>query len=527
MMRQKPNSFVEVLDKATIASIVMISVIVSLLTLSVPIAAQTLVNLIAFGKLLQPVVTLSIMVLVLMIALGALNIWQTIIIEVIQQKLMVKISLNLTRQFTHLSLDNFSSRHGPELVNSFFEVVTINKALSSLLLYGINLSLQLFFGLILLLFYHPLFLVFDGFIVLSIFLIVFLPYRKGLVSAEKECAEKHQIGAWLEELFTNRFLFRFNRYHHYATQQTDKYLVSFLKARSMHFKQLIKHQIGFYLLSAIASSLLLGLGGYLVINNQLSLGQLVAAEIVLGALIYTFKRFGVLLENYYDLVTSEHKIDVVLNLPTEGTNSELSKMIMPIKNITLVTEDQKKASSSPENPLVICVNETQNQESLTDFILGFKNNHALTLYINETLCHQEYRRSLREHTLLIREKEWFAGSIYDNLRLNQPSFSLQQLKELLKSFGLMDKIMLQPDGLKSMIYDWEQVFTELELIQLMVIRAALAKPQLIIIDRVFDRLTTKDIELLLFHLTALNKTLLITVTQYLNLIPLSNLLVLT
>ncbi len=86
-MKQEMNSIIEVLDKATVASIIMISVIVSLLTLSIPIAAQTLVNLIAFGKLLQPVVTLSIMVLVLMLALGALNIWQSIIIEVIQQKI--------------------------------------------------------------------------------------------------------------------------------------------------------------------------------------------------------------------------------------------------------------------------------------------------------------------------------------------------------------------------------------------------------------------------------------------------------
>lgn len=521
------NSIVEALDKATIASIAMISVIVSLLTLSIPIAAQTLVNLIAFGKLLQPVVTLSMMVLVLMIALGALNIWQSIIIEVIQQKLMVKISLNLTRQFTHLSLDNFSSHDGPELVNRFFEVVTINKALSSLLLYGVNLSLQLFFGLVLLLFYHPLFLVFDGFIVLGIVLIVFLPYRKGLASAEKECAEKHRIGAWLEELLTNRFLFRFNRYHHYATQQTDKRLVSFLKARNMHFKQLIKHQIGLYLLSAMASSLLLGLGGYLVINNQLSLGQLVAAEIVLGALIYAFKRFSVLLESYYDLVASEHKIDVVLNLPTETMNTELSELIIPIKNITLVTENQKQATTTPENPLVICADETRTQESLTDFILGFKNERGLTVFINETLCHQEYRRSLREHTLLFRDIEWFSGSIYDNLRLNHPSFSLQQLKELLKSFGLMEKIMSQPQGLKSIIYDWEQVFTELELIQLMVIRGILAQPQLIIIDRLFDKLRIEDIDLLLSHLTALDNTLLIIISQYQDLVPLPNRLVLS
>ncbi len=522
LMKLEMNSILKVLDKATITSIVMISVIVNILILGIPIAAQTLVNLIAFGKLMQPVLTLSIIVLALMIALGALNIWQAIIIEVIQQKLMVIISLNLTRQFTHLSLDNFSSHHGPELVNRFFEISAINKSLSSLLLYGVNLSLQLFFGLILLLIYHPLFLVFDLFIIMSIILIIFLPYRKGLASAEKECTEKHQIGAWLEELLTNRFLFRFNRYHQYATNQTDARLVYFLKARNVHFKQLIKHQIGFYLLSAIASSLLLGLGGYLVINNQLSLGQLVAAEIVLSALIYAFKRFNVLLENYYDLVASKHKIEEVLNLPTEKIDMESSELIIPIKSITLVTENHKKASSRPENPLVICINEKHKQESFTHFILGFENNDQLKLYVNETLCHKEYRKCLREQTLVLKNKEWFSGSIYDNLRLNQPCSSIKQLKDLLKSFDLLDKIMSLPRGLKSIIYDWELTFTELELIQLMVIRALIAKPQLIIIDGLFDRITRKDNELLINNLATMNETLLIIISQYPNLIPLSN-----
>lgn len=139
------NSIRDVLDRSTILSIAMISLMASILTLSIPVAAQTLINLIAFGKLLQPVLTLSVIVLFLMIALGALNIWQIMIIEVIQQKLMVKISLNLTRQFTHLSLNTFSLHHGPELVNRFFEIVTIKKSLASILLYGVNLSLQLFF----------------------------------------------------------------------------------------------------------------------------------------------------------------------------------------------------------------------------------------------------------------------------------------------------------------------------------------------------------------------------------------------
>lgn len=527
MINKEMNSIAEVLDKATIASIIMISILVSLLTLSIPIAAQTLVNLIAFGKLLQPVVTLSIMVFILMVALGALNVWQSIIIEVIQQKLMVKISLNLTRQFTHLSLDNFSTHHGPELVNRFFEVVTIKKALASLLLYGINLSLQLFFGMVLLLLYHPLFLIFDGFIIISIFLIVFLPYRKGLASAEEECMQKHQIGAWLEELLTNRFLFRFNNYDQYAIKQTDKRLVFFLKARNTHFKQLIKHQIGFYLLSAWASSVLLGLGGYLVINNQLSLGQLVAAEIVLGALIYAFKRFSVLLENYYDLVASEHKIDTVLNLPCEVKKIEQNEFIIPIQSFLLQTPDKERAYCRIGDPLVIAVSESQQGERVSEFILGFRNDKSMELIINDMPCQEEQRRALREYVVVVRGNEWFAGSVYDNLRLNQSSFSTEQLKELLKSFDLINKIMQLPEGFKTVIYDWEQVFTELQLIQLMVIRALLAKPQLIIIDRAFDKLKKEDVQLLLRHLVQLPSTLSIIITHYPELIPLSNRLVLS
>ena len=128
-MIKKEKGFLinETLDRATILSMVLISVLISVLSLSIPVAAQTLINLIAFGGLLQPVITLSIVVFVIMVALGALHLWQMIIVEVIQQKLMVKISLDLTSAFSHVSLEHFATHHGPELVNSFFEVVSVKK----------------------------------------------------------------------------------------------------------------------------------------------------------------------------------------------------------------------------------------------------------------------------------------------------------------------------------------------------------------------------------------------------------------
>jgi ABC-type bacteriocin/lantibiotic exporter with double-glycine peptidase domain len=526
MMKKETGFIIKALDRATILSIAMISVFISLLSLSIPIAAQTLINLIAFGGLIQPVITLSIVVFVIMVALGALHLWQIVIVEVIQQKLMVKISLDLTYQFSHLSLDNFSAHHGPELVNRYFEIVAVKKSIASLLLYGVNLCLQLFFGLLLLLFYHPLFMVFDGFIILALLLSIFIPYRKGVETAEEECFQKHQIGAWLEEILINRYLFRFNSYHQYATQQADKKLVFFLKARNRHFKQLLKHQIGFYSLSAFASSILLGMGGYLVINNQLSLGQLVAAEIVLGALIYAFKRFGVLLENYYDLHASQSKLEKVFNLPLDQIQEDLAALFVPITTIQLKLPGHAEVVAAHKRPLLIYSQCPEQCRNFTDEMLGFQQNGTFDLFVNHMICAGENRILLRRFALLIRRPEWFAGTIYDNLLLNQPQIPHEVIIEQLKTVNLLDKIMRQPKGLKTVIYEWQTVFTEFELIQFMVVRALLVKPQLLIIDRAFD-VVDKNIDELISQLLSLENTILLVVSQHSNFKNITNRLALS
>lgn len=525
MMKKEMGFIIKTLDRATILSIVMISVLISLLSLTIPVAAQTLINLIAFGGLLQPVITLSIVVFVIMMALGALHVWQIVIVEVIQQKLMVKVSLDLTYQFSHLSLDNFTTHHGPELVNRFFEIVTVKKSIASLLLYGVNLCLQLFFGLLLLLFYHPLFMVFDGFIILGLLLIIVIPYRKGLETAEEECHQKHQIGAWLEEILINRFLLRFNLYHRYATQQADKKLVSFLKVRNRHFKQLLKHHIGLYSLTALASSLLLGMGGYLVINNQLSLGQLVAAEIVLGALIYAFKRFGALLEDFYDLKASQSKLEKVLNLPIDKVQEDLETPFIPIRTIKLKIPGQAEVIASHKSPLLVYSHITDQCQNFTDEILGFKQTINFELFVNNTFCSHDNRILLRRCALLIRRPQWFAGTIYDNLLLNQPQIPHEVIIEQLKKANLLDKIMRQPRGIKTIIYEWQTVFTELELIKFMVVRALLVKPQLLIIDRAFD-LLDQNIDELISQLLTLENTTLLVVSQHYDFKHIKNRLVL-
>jgi len=164
-MKETDNktSFFKFIDIEDCYSILLLGVVIAGLNLIVPISIQMLVNFVAFGKLLQPVVMISLLVFIVLGFAGMLSIWQFSLLEAVQQKIMVMVSVELGQKFLELNPSVFSMHRGPELVNRFFEVTTYKKASSSLLLYGTNLALQIFFSLILLLFYHPYLFLFDLF----------------------------------------------------------------------------------------------------------------------------------------------------------------------------------------------------------------------------------------------------------------------------------------------------------------------------------------------------------------------------
>ena len=168
MLKKNQLSLIlSVVDNNTILSLVIMSTISSILFLVIPVTAQTLVNFIAFGHVLRPVFILSIVVFVLIICAGALSLWHNILIEVIQQRIMVNLGISLTRRFGDLSYETLLAHDSQKEVNKFFDVTVIMKSLAALLSYGIGITLQIFFGLVLLVIYHPYFVIFDIFVIFA------------------------------------------------------------------------------------------------------------------------------------------------------------------------------------------------------------------------------------------------------------------------------------------------------------------------------------------------------------------------
>lgn len=515
-MKKEIRSILSVIDKTTILSIIIISSIVNLLMLVIPVAIQTLVNIVAFGKMLRPVFTLGTIVFVLMIGIAILNVWQSIIIEIIRQKCMVKLSFDLTDLFTKfVSPTKLESSYRPDLVNRFFEISTINKSLTSLLIYGTNLSLQTVFGLTLLALYHPFFLLFDAFVLIGITLIIIWPYRLALLNAKEECTQKHRIAVWLEEIFNNKLIFNFLSYDKFAKKQTDKELIKFLKTRNLEFRQLIKHQIGLFTLAAISMSMLLCLGGYLVIQNQLSLGQLVAAEIIYSMLIYGFKDIFTVLENYYDLRASLIKIKDLTISPQETTVPKATEnFFLEITQLHLNIKDKLDATALRAQPLLIHLDKREDAFLLTKELFGFSPLSFLKVKVNGVACSQDFLRAIRSYSLVVTNMPWFMGTIYENLVLNKKNVSNESIYQYLEDFNLLHKTMELPHGLHTTFESLEKVFTLSELTKLSLIRARVAQPQLLLLDcimDIFDKKEGEDIISLL--LEELENSIIIIITQ--------------
>ena len=267
------------------------------LTLATPIAVQALVNNVAFGTLLQPVVVLT---LALVLGLGlssALTALEVYVVEILQRRLFVRVTGDLAHRLPRVKLGALDGKYGPELVNRYFDVFTVHKATATLLLDGLDLVLRTSVGLLLLAFYHPLLLAFDLVLVIALLFVLLFLGRTGESTAVKESKAKYKVAAWLETIAARPTAFKSPAAQIMARDRVDHLARDFLLARKDHFRIIMRQTIGSLAVQTIASAALLGLGGWLVIQGQLTLGQLVAAELVVTAVVASFAKMGKQIES--------------------------------------------------------------------------------------------------------------------------------------------------------------------------------------------------------------------------------------
>jgi len=483
--------------------VVTYSIAVGLLSLVVPVAVQSLVNTVAFGSLLQPLVVLTLAVLVALGFSAVLNGFRVFVIEIIQRRIYARVVGDVAYRLLRVKAEAFDRHHGPELVNRFFDVVTVQKSGALLLMDGLSLLMQTLLGMALLALYHPLLLAFDLFLILAIGVIIFALGRGAVHSAILESKAKYANAAWLEEMAALTRTFKSGGSSRFAMDRADRLAREYLGYRQIHFRIFMQQVVGSLALQAVASAALLGVGGFLVIDRQLTLGQLVAAELIVTAVVSGFSKIGKKFETFYDLLAAIDKLGALVDLPLERLGGEtLTASTKPaevrFRDVTYSLDGQKILSHTDwelrAGSVVGLTGQTgAGKTALADLLFGLRRPDGGVLTIDgvdfRDLCLEE----LREQVAVVHDAEVFTGTVLENICVGRPHVDASAARDALETVGLLADVLDLPDGVQTKLSMSGRPLSPGQTARLALARAIAGRPRLLILDGAFEKIDDPEL----------------------------------
>lgn len=495
-------------ERQEIVVILLYGLGVGILSLAIPVGVQTLVSTVNFGSFSQPVLFLVFVVFVGLSAAALLRAIQIRIVEQLQKRFFTQVALELAYRIPRLHLDVKTKGRFPELINRFFDVLTVQKSGATLLLDGFALALQIVLGLILLAFYHWFLLAFAIVLVGMIGVILFVLGRGAVNTSIAESVQKYRVAAWLEDLAARPLLFRSKASRVLALEKANSIVQDYLEARSSHFRILMRQVLGSLALQAVASSALLGLGAFLVVRSQLTLGQLVAAEIVVTTALGSLAKFQKHLEAFYDLVAALDKLEGLFELPLEQwTGSELKNLKKPaeLEVRDLIFSYDSKSPLFKEvsfkvaagSKVALLGSNASGKTTLVDLIFGIKNQKGGVILLDGSDYRDLSKESVRDQVSLVRGLEVLSESILENVRMGRTELSIEQVREALAQIGLLDEVMALPQGIHTVLSGEGRPLSIGQLHRLVLARAIVTGPRLLLVDETLDDLDEKSREVAL------------------------------
>ncbi len=490
------------LDKKDIYQVLFYAVFSGIVSLSLPLGIQAIINLIQGGR-----VSLSWIILVAVVILGVsfngiLKLMQLRITESIQQKIFIRSAFEFSYRFPKIKYTEFNNAYPPELANRFFDTLTVQKSVAKLILDYSEALLQIVFGLLLLSVYHPLFILFGLLLFIVLYLIFRVSFSIGLATSLKESKYKYKVAHWIQEIARNYFGFKNQMESNFAMQKTDGYVEEYLTAREKHF-QVIKKQfiqlVGFKII--ITAGLLL-IGGFLVLNQQLNIGQFVAAEIIILLVINSVEKIIIGLETLYDVLTSIEKIGQIVDLEIEDTpnpektNHCYTKIQFEIDDLSYTFPENNKKSLNAISLKVV--------QGETIFVDGANGSGKSTLlrilacliepktgsvYINDEnyakINKSQYRSQIG---IVTTGQTTFEGSILENITFKNPNISDERLKWVLEKIKLNEDIKKFPNGLEELILSDGKQLSSSVTQKILLARAIVTNPNVLFLEDPFDKM---------------------------------------
>jgi ABC-type bacteriocin/lantibiotic exporter with double-glycine peptidase domain len=493
-------------EKKEILYILFYAIVVGLISLIVPLGIQTTVELISGGVIFSSVYLMIALVIIGVILSGILQMIQISLVEFLQRRIFTKAAFEFAFRIPRIRLEALQKNYAPELINRFFDVMTIQKGLPKLLIDLSSAVIQILFGLLLISLYHPFFVFFGLILLATLTLIFYFTGPRGLNSSIQESKYKYKVAQWLEELARAIHSFKLAGNTDLPIRKTDQNVNSYLKNRKIHFQVLLTQYSAIVLFKALIIGGLLIMGTLLVVDRQITLGQLVASEIVIILILNAVEKIIMYMDVVYDLLTAVDKVAHVTDLPIERSggfdfpNVDAKGFSVRLKDLKY---KYKGSASYSLNGIDLEIKAGEKvcltgfggsgKATLVNIISGLYTDYEGVATVNNYSLRDLDLTHLRDYVAKnISREDIFDGTILENITVGKPSETIEDAINAMNEVGIADAVNAMPDGLNSHVLSGGIGLSGSFCYKLILARCLAERPKLLILNDFFQALSKKD-----------------------------------
>lgn len=482
------------LDRSDISAIYVFSILGGLVSLSLPLGIQTIISFVMAGSVSTSIVVLIILVVAGVFINGLLQVRQMQITEKIQQKIFVRYSFEFADRIPKMNIQKMDNYFLPELVNRFFDTMSLQKGIAKLLLDIPAAMIQMIFGLILLSLYHPVFIVFGILLFIILAIILQATFAKGLETSLTESDYKYKAASWFEEMARTVKTFKYSKGTLLHLTETDKITSAYLTSRTSHFKILLKQYWSLISFKLVITAAMLIVGSLLLVDQQLNIGQFVSAEIVILLTIASVEKFIVSLDNIYDVLTALEKLGKVVNseIEKEGTVllEPLNKGVsLELINVHFNYSDGAQVLNNislnvrPGEHIALLGKSGAGKTTVLRMFTGAFKEFDGNVLIDQAPIGNYNLRSLRSQTgIMLSSQDIFHGTLRDNITMGNENTSNEEMFRLSKITGLYNFILSLKEGFDTMLDPAGKKLPRKIVQTILLMRALLGRHRLLLLE---------------------------------------------
>ncbi|TAG10153.1 MAG: ABC transporter ATP-binding protein [Sphingobacteriia bacterium] len=490
------------LDKKDVSAIYVFAILAGLVQLAMPLGIQTIISFVMAGSVSTSIVILIVLVVGAVFINGLLQVRQFQVTEKIQQKIFVRYSLEFSDRLPKLNIEKLDAYYLPELVNRFFDTVSLQKGIEKLLLDIPAAVIQIFFGVTLLAFYHPVFIGFGAILLLLLYLILRYTLPDGFQASIEASNQKYATAAWLEEMARVIKTFKYSRGTSLNIDKTDGIVKEYLGARTNYFKVLLTQYWSLIAFKVVITAAMLIVGAVLLVDQEINIGQFIAADIVILSVIASVEKLISNLDKVYDVLTSVEKLSKITEseIETEGT------AVLQDTNVGVsIKFNQLNFSYSNNNKVLtglnfnitagekICImgKAGSGKSTILRLLTGAFKNFTGSILIDGMPIGNYTLHSIRSQTgILLSQQDIFNGTIWENITMGNKSLTYSNVNDIVERCGLTSFIQSLPSGYDTQLDPAGKKLNSKVRQDILLLRALLGKRRLLLLEDPLNFLET-------------------------------------